>query len=219
MPAGIPDMVPVLTKALDFFLASLEAGAQTRVVEAVLRQAEALRALPTGPDRARAVHRQVDDAVGPFAALRPEAMAAVRCRRGCAHCCRIRVDVTADEADLLAELVRAGRAHPDRARLDLQRDWSTPEAFHGRPRAEADCVFLGEDGACTVYEDRPSACRALLVASDPVFCREADQATRVLAIINPHLELVVSAARTLDAAGGNRLDWMAAGLARALHLP
>jgi Fe-S-cluster containining protein len=219
MPAGIPDMVPVLTKALGFFLASLEAGAQTRVVEAVRRQAEALQAFPDGPGRARAVHRQVDAAVAPFAALRPEALAAVRCGRGCSHCCRIRVEVTADEAELLAELVRAGRAHPDGARLALQRDWSTSEAFHGRPRAEADCIFLGQDGACTVYEDRPSACRALLVASDPALCREADQATRVLAIINPHLELVVSAARTLDAAGGNRLDWMAAGLARALNLP
>jgi Fe-S-cluster containining protein len=218
MPDGIPDMVPMLTRALGHFLASLDAAAQARVLAAVLREAEALGTLPPGPERARTVHRKVDAAVAPFAKRRPEAMAAVRCRRGCSHCCRIRVEVTADEAELLAERVRAGLAHPDRRRLDLQRTWSTAAAFQGRPRSEADCLLLGADGACTVYEDRPSACRALLVASDPELCREADQATRVVAVINPHLELVVSAARTLDAARGNRLDWMAAGIARALNL-
>ena len=219
MPDGIPDMVPVFTRALSLYLASLETGAQARVVAAVLQEAEALGTLSPGPERARAVHRKVDASVAPFAQLRPGVMEAVRCRRGCSHCCRIRVDVTADEAELLAERVRAGQAQPDLRRLDLQRTWSTPADFQGRPRSEADCIFLGVDGACTVYEDRPSACRALLVASDPELCREADQTTRVVAVINPHLELVVSAARTLDAARGNRLDWMAAGVARALNRP
>ena len=209
----------VLTKALHFFVASLATEeARARVYDSVAQEALAIQALPTGAERARAVHRRVEAAAAPFAALKPEAVQAIRCRRGCSHCCRIRVDITADEAALLAERVGAGTAHPDPARLALQRAWVTPEAFIGKPLAEAACVFLGEDGACTVYEDRPSACRALLVASDPEHCRDADQSSQVLAIINPYLERVVSAARTVDAWEGNRLNWMAAGLAEATRL-
>lgn len=79
---------------------------------------------------------------------------------------------------------------------------------------EACCVFLGEDGSCSVYEDRPSACRALLVASDPEFCRTAEQSTQVLAIINPQVELLVSAAQSADDSGCNLLAarlWEALG--------
>lgn len=209
-------MEVVLTKALRRCLEDLPPEAREDVLAAVLRQAWAIQALPAGSARARTVHARVDAATAPFAALRPEALKAVRCRKGCAHCCRIRVDVTADEAELLAELVRAGAAHPDPSRLALQRDWATPEAFVGRPRVEAECVFLGEDGACTVYEDRPSACRALLVASDPELCRDAGAGTRITAVLNPYLEVVVSAAQTVAGWEGRGGSWMAAALAEAL---
>jgi hypothetical protein len=83
--------------------------------------------------------------------------------------------------------------------MALQRTWSGPEAFIGKPREEAACVFLGKDGACTVYEERPAICRAVLVASDPELCRLGDQSTRITAVINPYVEVVVSAALTVDA--------------------
>lgn len=211
-------MTPVLTKALQFFLASLDTEvARQRVLEAVSREASALQSLPAGSGRAREVHRRVEAAAATFAALKPEVGRAIRCQRGCSHCCRIRVDLTRDEAALLADRVREGTAQPDRGRLALQRTWSTPGEFVGKPRSEADCVFLGADGACTVYEDRPSACRALLVASDPEHCRDAEASTQVLAVINPYLELVVAAARTVDAHEEGRRNWMAAGLAEALE--
>ena len=202
----------VLTRAMQAFLATLEAPARAEVGDAVVREARVIQALPPGAGRARAVHQRVEAATAPFLALRPEALAAVQCRRGCSHCCRIRVDVTADEAALLSERIRAGTAHPDPARLAIQRTWAAPADFLGKPRAEADCVFLGADGACTVYEDRPSACRALLVASAPELCRDAQGATQVLAVINPYLELVASAALTVQAWEGAAVLWMAAAL-------
>ena len=209
----------ILSKALAWFVASLSAEARQPVYDALGREALAIQALPAGSDRARAVHRQVEAAAARFQALKPELVAGVRCGQGCSHCCRIQVELTLDEAALLAERVRAGSAQPDPERLQLQRTWASPAAFVGRPRREADCVLLGADGACTVYEDRPSACRALLVASDPDFCRDAQAATQVLAVINPYLELVVSAAQTVNHAAGARHTWMAAGLAEALEDP
>jgi len=160
------------------------------------------------------VNRRVDAAIREFGAIRPQAVNATRCHRGCAHCCRIWVGITQDEALLLAECVRSGSAKPAMDRLEHQRHWQSPEAFAAHPLEETRCVFLGEDGSCAVYEDRPSACRALLVASDPEFCRTAKQASQVLAIINPRAELLVSAAQSADGPGCNLL---AARLCEALE--
>ena len=187
------------TKAFEHYLAHLGPEAREGALQALGREMRSLRALPKGPARAREVHRRVDEALARFAALKPEVVSQVRCGKGCAHCCRLWVGVTRDEAELLAERVLAGTARADPARLEAQCAWDAPAAFLGKPREEASCVFLGPDGACSVYEDRPSICRAVLVASDPEYCRTGDQLTRITAVINPYAEVVVSAALSVDA--------------------
>ncbi len=203
-----------LTRALQHFLSNLSSEAQATARTTLENEARAIAALPPGPDRARNLHRRVDAAIRVFETIRPQAVSAIRCHRGCAHCCRIWVGITHDEALLLAESVRSGSVRLDLDRLERQRHWGHPVDFATHPKEEACCVFLGEDGSCGVYEDRPSACRALLVASDPEFCRTAEQATQVLAIINPQVELLVSAAQSSDGPGSNLLAarlWEALG--------
>jgi hypothetical protein len=72
----------------------------------------------------------------------------VACRRGCSHCCHIAVLLTVEEAQVIGR--RIGR----------------PPA-HAPPRTDADdfdygyhspCTFL-VDGECSIYENRPLACR------------------------------------------------------------
>jgi Fe-S-cluster containining protein len=204
-----------LSKALEFYVAALEPGAAREAVyEAIRRAADGIRQLPPGSARARELHRRVDEAAAAFAELKPELAAAVRCGRGCSHCCRMGVAITGDEARLLAERILAGSARADSGRLRAQRDWAAPADFIGRPLEEAACVFLGADGACTVHEDRPSACRALLVTSAPEHCRRALADTRVTAVINPYVELLVSAALSGDLEPGPRM--LAARLGRLL---
>lgn len=204
-----------LTRALHYFISSLDTPeAREAAREAVVQESLAIQALSPGPDRAREIHRRVDAAIREFESLRPQAMSAIQCHRGCAHCCRIWVGITRDEAQLLAEGVRSGSLRLAADRLERQRHWQDPETFASHPLAETRCVFLGEDGACGAYEDRPSACRALLVASDPEFCRTAQQTSQVLAVINPRAELLVSAAQTADGPGCNLLAtrlWEALG--------
>lgn len=203
-----------MTRALQHFLSTLSPEAQESARTTLAEEARAIAALPPGSDRARSLHRRVDAAIRTFAAIRPQAVNAIRCHQGCAHCCRIWVGITSDEALLLAEGVRSGRITLDMNRLERQRHWSRPTDFATHSREEACCVFLGEDGSCSVYEDRPSACRALLVASAPEFCRTAEQSTQVLAIINPQVELLVSAAQSADDSGCNLLAarlWEALG--------
>lgn len=78
-------------------------------------------------------------------------MALVQCRRGCAFCCHVDVDVTALEAIRLAqrEIIAGGGAQAAHEQAD--------EAGAGRYRP---CPLLA-DGACRSYESRPFACRSL----------------------------------------------------------
>ena len=103
------------------------------------------------------------------------ASAGIRCRKGCSHCCHEPVEIWPQEAALLVEGARAAGIVLDRARLERQGRY-TMETWREQPAADTACVFLGEDGACRVYEFRPNACRKLLVVSDPKLCDAANNA-------------------------------------------
>jgi hypothetical protein len=85
------------------------------------------------------------------------------CRSGCAHCCWLRVEVTAVEAERLARFVTEPVARRVEANAAAA-DGLTP-AEHRMP-----CAFL-EDGRCVAYEARPLRCRAHVSASEAV-CAE-----------------------------------------------
>ncbi len=72
----------------------------------------------------------------------------VACKRGCSSCCHMNVSVTQSEADRLASAV--GRS----AAILTVSPRHDPEEFTGVP-----CPFLDAQGACSVYADRPLACR------------------------------------------------------------
>ncbi len=93
----------------------------------------------------------------------------VRCGKGCSHCCREAVEIWPHEAALLVEITREAGIALDTARLERQ-SRHTVDTWRQQPLADKACVFLGGDGACTVYESRPNACRKLLVVTDPALC-------------------------------------------------
>lgn len=97
---------------------------------------------------------------------------AIRCRRGCSHCCHGPVEIWPQEAALLVDAARAAGIGIDQARLERQ-SRHTPDTWRHQPAADRACVFLGDDGACRVYAARPNACRKLLVTSDPALCDSA----------------------------------------------
>lgn len=201
--SGPPTLEPMqlhLSAALKHFLASLDDSRREQARQSVEKEAASILKQTSGSERAQPLHRRLDDAIQAFLTRRPDLTNAIRCGKGCSHCCRVFVGITRDEAQLLAAEVRAGRASFDSERMEIQRHWASAEDFATHPREEATCIFLQGDGSCGVYAHRPAACRALLVASDPEFCRQAERSSQVLAIINPHAEWLVSAAHTADAA-------------------
>lgn len=118
------------------------------------------------------------------AAILGQAMAPISpCRAGCSHCCYQGVTLAEDEARVIGKAIGRKVAEPAPGRVlnvnDLlqgtpeesaermakQRQWTVDE-FNGKA-----CTFL-RDGACSIYEHRPIACRLhISVSRDDLLCR------------------------------------------------
>ena len=123
--------------------------------------------------------------------------ATISCQKGCAACCRMMIPVAPPEALALLSVVEA-LPSPKKERLlerfqaaqmtlreagleeGLQRlafseDQGTDEELEPLNRAyyalRMPCPFL-EDEICSIYEQRPSACRELLVTSPAELCQD-----------------------------------------------
>jgi len=121
----------------------------------------------------------------------------ISCAKGCAACCRMLVPVSPPEAfalramvaglsverrqaylrsvaDALAQLDRAGLLARLRHLADTDRPM-TDEEMEPINRAyfalKLPCPFLDHE-QCSIYEDRPAACRELLVTSPADWCQD-----------------------------------------------
>jgi Fe-S-cluster containining protein len=89
--------------------------------------------------------------------------ATVACRAGCSHCCSVSVDVQAHEVFLAAEHLQMNFSAADLAGV-IERTAARRAHIAGlgpgeRNRLMQQCALL-RDGQCSIYEDRPEACRA-----------------------------------------------------------
>ena len=117
---------------------------------------------------ARGVHIAIDNVLEQDR-KKSAASGDIQCRKGCDRCCRLPVEIWPHEAALLVEITREAGIAMDKARLERQSQY-TMHNWRQQPAADQACVFLGDDGACKVYESRPNACRKLLVVTDPALC-------------------------------------------------
>ncbi|MDE3225794.1 MAG: YkgJ family cysteine cluster protein [Nitrospirota bacterium] len=125
---------------------------------------------------------------------------AVSCKKGCAACCRMLIPVSAPEAFALADTINTwpadrreatlARMADARARLEQAgalshlREVAASErqlgddAFEPINRAyyalRLPCPFLVEE-SCSIYDDRPAACRELLVTSPAELCQDLER--------------------------------------------
>jgi Fe-S-cluster containining protein len=145
----------------------------------------------------------------------------IACHAGCAHCCNLKVIVTAPEAIRIVEWLR-GKLD-DAALADLRaRVVATDDKTHGmtvaqRLRAHTPCPLLASE-LCLVHDVRPLACRGGN-SYDAEVCRKSVEAPeKPIAFrfygpqvaINEALRLGMSLAATANQLDGTLLELIAA---------
>jgi Fe-S-cluster containining protein len=176
--------------------------------------------VPSGPARLRQllpVFQGLTNTVVAVAVENAERQGqAISCRKGCGACCRQLVPVSVSEAEALSKLVEAmpesrrsevrrrfaevGRRLAEAGLLDQLRQPGPAPGRELRPlglayfRLGLACPFL-EDESCSIYADRPLACREYLVTSPAEECaRPSAETVRMV----PLPAQVGAAVRALD---------------------
>ena len=136
----------------------------------------------------------------------------VSCRKGCAGCCHYEIEITNDEAELLKQLVQNGLPIA-RDRLDEQAARERKSADWGRFWNPGNrCVFLGKNGECRVYAERPAICRKHLVTTPAEACTTPGDSVSPVHVLMA--EILLSAALSIDGVTFSSLPKM---LHAALH--
>ena len=143
-----------------------------------------------GADRGRVLHQLMDREMGAVGNM------PLACGKGCAGCCHYEVEITSDDAAVLKAVVKAGRG-VDHERLAVQaaRERQSPE-WRKFWSADNRCVFLGDDGACGIYEDRPSVCRKHVVTTPAAACTTEGAAVAPVQVLLA--EILLSAALSIE---------------------
>lgn len=123
----------------------------------------------SGADKALMIYEEIDRILKKDMANPNNNSANIRCKSQCSNCCHISVSVSSDEAEAIMREVRRQGRKLDTARLRLQMT-HTPETWADMEKEDMRCVLLGDDGNCTVYDVRPTACRKFFVVNDPELC-------------------------------------------------
>jgi Fe-S-cluster containining protein len=122
----------------------------------------------------------------------------IACHKGCNYCCNLRVEVRAHEVFTIARFIQKTFTQ-DETRLLVDRLQETVEAITGLTREEhfaknIECALLLE-GACSVYDVRPSMCRKHH-SIDVEQCKRSFETPHDLAIPPVGHQLLIQATRT-----------------------
>lgn len=193
-----------------------------RVIKTIKSVQETLMGLANPIDRARFINRITDGALAQWKRKDPETMKMIPCKANCSACCHMTVDITDDEAELLADLIINNKVQVDLDRLKAQAkvpySKEPKDDWFKTPWAARACPFLGHDGNCRVYEDRPHTCRKWFIA-EPTneMCKEEDGAGMLA--FSPQAEAIAAAANSFDVEGGRLATKVHAVLVRRGFLP
>ena len=165
---------------------------QTEFIGIVQIALDHLKKLTNPILRAKFVHEAVDE-FNQEVFTHPLVKQYSPCTMGCSACCHTQVSVTEDEAILLARIVKQGLPI-DLNQLQHQMKAKDDDSeYYKMPFAERKCIFLQEDGACGVYEDRPSVCRTNAVIGEAAQCDTTNGVGKTHLIKTPKADMIIYA--------------------------
>jgi len=157
-----------------------------------------------GLERGHALHQMMDHE------LKAASQYAISCHKGCSGCCHYEVEITRNEAVVLQDAVQRGVLIDFKLlHLQAQRERRSPE-WRRFGSADNRCVFLAENGACRVYDVRPSICRKHLVSTPAADCTTDGATVSPIQVLLA--EILLSAELSIDGNQFGSLSKMLEGL-------
>lgn len=158
-----------------------ELKSQSEFVKIVHHVIDRLKKIPNKYKRADYIHELVEE-YNQEVFAHPLVMQFSPCKRGCTACCHTQVSVTDDEAELLVKRIKSGvKVDQDRLKLQMAAG-DDGDAYYKISYGDRKCIFLDDEGGCSVYEDRPSVCRtnSVLGSADQCDTSEGIKPTRLV---------------------------------------
>lgn len=115
------------------------------------------------------------------------------CHKGCAHCCHHLISLASSEAKDFPKLNETQKETTDfqMQYLEFETEWRVvPNEFRR-------CVFLDENNACSIYQQRPLVCRSTFVTSKNENC-DLIENKEIKPLYNTQANLVMLAFYTLE---------------------
>lgn len=180
-----------------------------RIVKIVKKVILSLRKMKDPIARARYIHSEVDSYLDSLFKNNPMVKPNLSCKKGCTYCCHTQVSVTSDEASLLAKIVESKQVEIDRTRLYQQAQAGANYNYWMQiPYEQRKCVFIGKDGGCSIYEDRPSVCRTNYALSPAEDCDTSDGTTKQMRLLKTEIADVVVATAYTESEENGTLPFM-----------
>lgn len=151
---------------------------------------DALGKLTAGAERGRQVHALINEQEELSSHIK------TTCQKGCGACCHLEVEITRDDAIILADSLAAGMA--DGLPVDMEKLYllslrqRLDSAWKKGAVSANRCVFLGADNACRNYHNRPTVCRKHSVISAVEECEKIGG--QPVPKLMPVAEIILSAA-------------------------
>jgi Fe-S-cluster containining protein len=152
---------------------------------------DTLEALKPGVERARKTHQLINAENAKNTHIKTS------CFKGCGSCCHLEVEITRDDAELLAESILEKKIAIDENRLkSLALRTRQDLAWQTGVSPENRCVLLDDEDVCRNYDSRPSVCRKHSVTSPASDC--LTQGASAVATLIPMNEIIMSAVINLS---------------------
>lgn len=146
--------------------------------------------IPDSVTRAKLIHAIVDE-FNKEIFSHPLVAQLCPCKVQCTDCCHTQVSITSEEADLLLSRIAEGLAI-DEDLLKIQMEAKNDStAFFKIKFEDRRCIFLSEDGSCSVYEDRPAVCRTNAVLGEASQCSTRDSIQKTRLVKTPKSDIAI----------------------------
>lgn len=142
-------------------------------------------ALSKALDILKELYKKIDEGIDSFSQYAP-------CRKGCSSCCHLYLECTDIEAEFVRRYIKRNRTSKEIEELNnkihnmlremettarphtLEED-SLQDMYLNYAAKKNPCIFLNEEGGCSIYEARPLSCRKFIVFTSRENCSISDK--------------------------------------------